>query len=498
MRRIASVVLSATVVVGAVVAAMLAMVGNASATPPKAYLVQFPTSAVTPTATFSVTVTNETQNTGMGAINLLPPSQEQILSMSVASQAGTSVPGVTWTASVPASGCVAPQTNSGNYPCVTAGGTPIGYNQTVTLTITVAHKLVCDNATPSYTWLTDARQSNSFSGTGNLLYSDPSSNSTLTVQDPSSAATHLVFTQQPNNALVGSTITGSSYSTSGPTVQVSAVNACGATDPNYSGQVTLSANPPASAVPSLGGNTATASGGVATFPSLAISDPTPFVLGSSAAGEGYTLTASSGTLASATSTSFDINDSAVPCSQSGTSAGSCTSTLSNPNGSSDVSTATIVGTGDPSSPNSSLLYQNVDSGTQLSCNFSSGAPTDSNWYQYYLNNNTWSKQITYDLAPTSKTNGEQVKDLQVCFGSTVPFVTASGSYASGGTLPNGVSGYVGLLPNCITKGAPTPNATYCIQSRSKVTPLVPNAYGFDFQVVISSPAGLADDPTFRL
>lgn len=488
--------------VAAFAVAMFALVGMASATPPKSYLVQFPTAPIVPTsagtATFSVVATNETVNTAMGGINFIMPSGLTVLSVNA--QAPTSVSGVTWTASIPASGCVVPQTHSGHLPCVNVGGTPIGNKQRVTVTITVAAPLVCDGASYSYAWQTDARQDNSFSGTGNVLYPETTNalwNTTTAVQDPTSSANQLVFTQQPNNAQVGQPITGNSYA-AGPAVAVSAENACGAVDTSYNTPISITDTPPSYVTNSAlsGGGAVTPTNGVATFANLVVNKADPTNI-SSAAGQGYTLTAASGSLASATSGPFDISDGATPCIQAqGGAAGSCTTTENSPTNAPSTSSVTVVGTGDPTNGNNSQLTENVDSGNALSCSFGSGVPVDSNWYQYNLNNTTWSKQLTYDLVPTTKTNHESVGDLQVCFGSTTDFVTSNGAMAGAATLPDGTSGFVGFLPNCTTKnGSPTPGATYCIQSRSKVTAV--NPFGFDFQVVINSPAGVPGDPWLR-
>ncbi len=98
----------------------------------------------------------------------------------------------------------------------------------------------------------------------------------------------LVFTTQPANALVGDVIT--------PSVVVAAQDAFGNAATSFVGAVTMSiANNPGTAT--LGGTTSvTASSGVATFDNLSLD----------ATGVGYTLSATDGGTANATSNAFDV------------------------------------------------------------------------------------------------------------------------------------------------------------------------------------------------
>jgi hypothetical protein len=102
------------------------------------------------------------------------------------------------------------------------------------------------------------------------------------------AATHLVFRVPPTSTVAGATIS--------PAVQVSAVKSNGSIDTTYINNVTVAIGTnPASG--SLGGTrTASAVAGIATFNTLFITT----------AGTGYTLVATSSTLSSATSGSFNI------------------------------------------------------------------------------------------------------------------------------------------------------------------------------------------------
>jgi hypothetical protein len=113
-------------------------------------------------------------------------------------------------------------------------------------------------------------------------------NSTTVAVSPATA-TKLVFGQQPTTTLVGATIT--------PAVTVQALDAYGnlvTTDNTDTVSLAIGTNPAGGTL--SGTTTATLSGGVATFSNLSINQ----------AGTGYTLVASSATLADPTSASFNI------------------------------------------------------------------------------------------------------------------------------------------------------------------------------------------------
>ena len=105
---------------------------------------------------------------------------------------------------------------------------------------------------------------------------------------PEPAATQLAFTEQPVDATAGHVLA--------PPIQVSVEDASGNLVSGATNSITLSLAPTASGA-SLGGTpTATAVGGVATFPDLTVSK----------AGTGYTLNASATDLTPATSAAFDV------------------------------------------------------------------------------------------------------------------------------------------------------------------------------------------------
>jgi subtilase family serine protease len=113
-----------------------------------------------------------------------------------------------------------------------------------------------------------------------------------TVSVSAAAATQLAFGQQPTNSTVGGTIS--------PAVTVRVLDAYGnlvTTDNSDQVTVAIGSNPGGGTL--SGTTTVTVSGGVATFNNLSIDQ----------AGNGYTLTASSGALTGATSASFNVSTS---------------------------------------------------------------------------------------------------------------------------------------------------------------------------------------------
>jgi hypothetical protein len=129
-------------------------------------------------------------------------------------------------------------------------------------------------------------------GSETLAATDTNSGSitgSTTVAVSPSAATHLVFGQQPSSATVGTVLTPA------PTVRVlDAYNNLVTSDNSDQVTVRLGANPGGGTL--SGATTVTVSGGVATFGNLSIN----------AIGNGYTLTAGSGSLGGAASATFNV------------------------------------------------------------------------------------------------------------------------------------------------------------------------------------------------
>jgi hypothetical protein len=181
-----------------------------------------------------------------------------------------------------------------------------GQSSTATLNVTVASAttdFACTASSP-WTWTSAVKQSNDFSGTGNDF--------TLSGPDASLTAAKLVFTGQPSQTVVSTSIS--------PDVKVTLEDACGSTLTSVAGSVDVSiANNPSDGILS---GTLTKDldllSGVATFGDLKID----------ASGVGYTLLATPGSSLnidpSAPSSPFNIID--TLCTHTG---GSPTCTASN-------------------------------------------------------------------------------------------------------------------------------------------------------------------------
>jgi hypothetical protein len=71
---------------------------------------------------------------------------------------------------------------------------------------------------------------------------------------------------------------------------------------------------------------------------------------------------------------------------------------------------------------------------------------------------TVQKTLSYELFGLTS---DQIGAVQICFGAPYEFTVNNGTPAAPGTLPNGNSGFVGLLPGC---GALGEGGAPCIQS----------------------------------
>lgn len=276
----------------------------------------------------------------------------------------------------------------------------------------------------------------------------------------------LSFAAEPTNTAVGRSLTDSS----GGPVTVEVVDSEGrlVTSPSVTVTVAIGANPGGA---TLGGTTsATTVNGVAKFTNLTLDQP----------GNGYTLTASSLRLSGATSTSFDINSRSELCRQNIT----CQILVTTPN-----SNFQITANPDPTMPNSGTLSVSPNVGAPLQC--TGYTPQDANWWEFVMSSANRSKTIVYTLKTPhlTSTPTATVNDTQFCFGAPSVFTTRSGAPAAAGTLPDGSSGFIGLLPNCPASGP-------CIVSRQSV-PDVSSPTGFDIVVTVNIPEALAGDPWGR-
>ena len=300
--------------------------------------------------------------------------------------------------------------------------------------------------------------------------------SSLTTTVTCDTATALKFAGQPNDAVVGSAITGTANDTSGPPVTVDLVDSSGNTvDSSAPVTIAVGTNPSSG---NLGGTvTQNAVHGVATFNNLTLDQP----------GNGYTLTASSSGLTSDTSNSFNENNSATPCASGAT----CTNTITSGSGSLQVD----VGSGSTAA----TLTESVDVGTPMDgpgsnpdadpgCSTYNPPAASADWYEFVVqpaDGRTFdrSKTITWTVKNTT------ADGFAVCFGAPYEFDAESDSgLAPAGTLPDGTQGFVGLLTECseLTAGSP------CWESITTQTD--PLTGGPEAVAVVSIPAGNTGDP----
>jgi hypothetical protein len=136
------------------------------------------------------------------------------------------------------------------------------------------------------------------------------------------------------------------------------------------------------------------------------------------------------------------------------------------------------------------LNESVDNGAPLSCAgrlFGGYTGFDPNWYSFSFTG-TGDKQLTYDLFTLPFNSDDNV---QVCFGATVPFQTASDDGSSQpGTLPDGTPGQIGLLLSCDQTDGPEP----CIDV---IQPINENPLA-GTEVIVDIPAGFGGDPHMHI
>ena len=285
-----------------------------------------------------------------------------------------------------------------------------------------------------------------------------------------SKAVSLKFLTQPNNAVINTHISGIAYVSTAPFVTVEIVDSHGnVVDTSAAVTIKLCNNP---AGATLGGTTiVNAVHGVATFTTLTLDKPD----------NGYTLVASGYGLKSSTSTAFDTANTAVPCYQGQ----SCSTSLST-----SASSFAVTANPAPHTSNAGTLSLSVDAGTRLTCK--GYYAQDLNWWEFVSSSNNRSKLITYTINNTSP------KGIQVCFGAPYEFTTSSGKPAASGTLPDGTSGFIGLLPFCGKDGGCQKTQTNgpCIQSITSSKDWSSKS-GYDAKVTVQVPAGLQGDPYMR-
>jgi hypothetical protein len=276
-------------------------------------------------------------------------------------------------------------------------------------------------------WRPVARQHGNFTGDTFALSGDGSSLTTT-------LACALAFTSQPTDSLINQTISGTAFDPMRPPVAVEVVDRSGNPVTSSTAPITvaLGSNPGGS---TLGGTTTqNAVSGVASFGDLTLNN----------AGGPYTLVASSPGLTSATSNPF--NEAAQFTKTSCPQGQTCSTTLST-----NISSLQVTAnpTANPDTSNAGTLNEAVDLGSALQC--TGYEPFDPNWYTFVSSSINRIKVITYTLFGSAD-------GIQVCFGAPYEFTTVTGGDAPTGTLPDGTSGHIGLLPPCPVVNNP------CVQS----------------------------------
>ena len=415
------------------------------------------------TVTLTATIHNENTTQQLGSGDVMAPSGFTVTAASVPAPA----------TATPAAKCSLTDQNGHkqNGPCVELRGLSLPAGGTVMVTMTVQTP-ACVAPGSSWLWLAEFKQANDFSGQpGNDLNLDTVTSSPTTTLD---GACSLSFSTEPHNAVIGQHITGTDWDPTGPAVAVQVLDKNGNLVSTSTAQVTvgLIRNPGAATL--SGTLMQSASGGTASFGDLSLNLP----------GSPYQLGATSGTLTSAASSGFATATTDTACAANT----SCTTNVGNGGGSGKV----LANAG----PGSGLLLEsaNENSGAQLSCKGYSSA--DPNTYSF-LTTVDRSKVLTITIVdPSAHLSGSAQKILKgqmICFGAPYDFTTAAGTPAPAGTLPDGTSGFVGLLPNC--SGSTTGP---CADTKSETTVPDPNSpLGFDIVLVADIPSGLAGDPWGR-
>lgn len=295
----------------------------------------------------------------------------------------------------------------------------------------------------------------------------------------------LQFMTEPHSAAVGTHITGSDFNPTGPPVSVE-VRAFGrrVTSARTVISVGLLANPGKASL--TGTTTVTAVHGVASFATLSLG----------AAASGYALSASGAAARTAASTAFDESNAGAACAQNIT----CSTVVK-----STESSLQVVATPNTSAINAGSLMESLDLGTALAC--SGYAAVDTNWYSFTMSSDNRSKQVGYTVSepfPTGATTPEPIEDtVQVCYGAPYEFSTSAGTPAPAVTLPDGSSGYAGLLPTCTSATAgpclepitslPSSDNYIC----SEDNPFIWTAVCGTTTLTINIPEGLPGDPWMR-
>jgi hypothetical protein len=410
----------------------------------------------------SATVLNENKagsGINVGSMNLTPPAGFTVTTASISAVAPFVCP----------STCSA--TVAGNVVQLRGMAVPPRSAVTVTMSVNTPQSLATCTMAARCTWNPQAKQSNDFSGppgNADTLESSTSSPSTVLakLQFPSAG--------QPGSVRLGQAITNSDYNpppsaggTGGP-VLVDIADANGIPVTSYKGVVSLTLNTPNNPLTNpnpatLGGTPSrNASGGVASFSDLTVSDP----------GNGYTLTASANDLPPTTdSAAFNAQQAAALCPAGAPCATEATSKdWPGPDGAVDV----IVKS---SSGKKSELVESIDFGnwTAATRTLECGGASAHFAYQAFTVDRPLTATVTTIDHELVKSNfNASVNGQEICLAQTSPFMALNLSTnppsltpAAPVTLPDGTQGFAGLEPDCGTKSNQVPlNTGPCVTGRS--------------------------------
>jgi hypothetical protein len=307
-------------------------------------------------------------------------------------------------------------------------------------TVTVTAAAPCSSG--SYQWGIQAKQSNDFNGPpGNDFQLDPASAGNLSGSVTGSCSLAFTSDGQPAGSAAGKVITSGFDSQGGP-VKVEVLAASGQLASSSTAPVTVAIGPSSPPGSLSGTATVNASAGVAPFSSLSINQP----------GIGFTLTATSPGITTATSADFTIWGSLQPCSTLPCSAASSTKTTSGTVTTSSASASQLLGAGlGGVSYSCAGTYQPVSDPLSFDVLSTSGAAQPAAQFTAML-------QIDKSAVQASGRTG--ASQWQICYASTQSFAARDGT--SGTAMIGGVLFYTGLLPDCSN----TPVAP-CVQARNK-------------------------------
>jgi hypothetical protein len=293
----------------------------------------------------------------------------------------------------------------------------------------------------------DVRQSNNFSGTGNLFFQDPDITSDRVVEITGNCK--LAFVAPPTDAEVGARITSVPFMPGGAPISVEVRDAGNTGRATHStASISLSAayataDGPVSGV--IGGTTnATAAAGVATFSPGPTLSPGAF---------GYTMTAASGALVPGVSPSFVIVDDRVVCA----SGNSCTASVTKQG---QTTTASFG----PGGANANLLLLlGAGDAPEFECEGYPRPPGQLISQFEFTGGNADAKTGTLSFTIPNAT--KPLKEYQACWAAPYQFTTITGvpgaelvGFLKGGTQ----TVYFGLLPDCAKRDPDAP----CVSARS--------------------------------